>query len=206
MTRLLIVDDHAIVRAGVKRLLAAAADIEWCEAATGEDALALIAGGQIELVVLDLKLPGVGGLELIRRIRQAQPRTRILVFSTHTEPIYVSRTLEAGACGYVSKNAAPEELVRAIQTVLRGGCYVEDEIAEEIGGRETPIDDYLSPLTNREMEIMRLLSLGHSLRQIAVALGVAYKTVANTCTNIKEKLGVTQTADLIRISVDRDLV
>ena len=206
MTRVLIVDDHAIVRAGIRRLLAAAAKLEWCEAGTGEEALAMVANEPIDLVVLDLKLPGIGGLELIRRILQSRPRSRVLVFSTHTEWIYVSRALEAGASGYVSKNATPEELVRAIQTVLRGGRYVESEIAGDVGDRETPIDAYLSPLTNREMEIMRLLSVGHSLRQIADTLGVAYKTVANTCTNIKEKLGVTQTADLIRISVDRGLV
>ena len=206
MTSLLIVDDHAIVRTGVKRLLAALPDVAWREVETGEAALAIVARQPIALVILDLNLPGLGGLELIRRLTEADAAARILVFSTHTEPVYVTRSLEAGAAGYVSKNAAPEELVQAIRAILAGRTYVEAELAEELGGRESPIDGYLRPLTARELEIMRLLAQGSSLGQIAAALGVAYKTVANTCTNIKEKLGVTQTADLIRISVDRGLV
>ena len=206
MTRLLVVDDHAIVRSGVKRLLAAMPEAECLEAETGEAALALVAKGGVQLVILDLNLPGLGGLELIRAMLRAPPLTRVLVFSTHAAPIYVTRSLEAGALGYVSKNASPEELLRAIRAVLNGRSYVEAEIAEDLGGRETPDDGYLRPLTSRDLEIMRLLALGSSLTQIAAALGVAYKTVANTCTGIKEKLGVTQTADLIRISIDRGLV
>ncbi len=194
------------MRAGVKRLFAALPDASWREAETGEDALAIVAREPIALVVLDLNLPGLGGLELIRRLTLADAALRILVFSTHAEPIYVTRSLEAGAAGYVSKNAAPEELVRAIRAILAGRTYVEAELAEELSGRDNPIDGYLRPLTARELEIMRLLADGRSLSQIAGALGVAYKTVANTCTHIKDKLGVTQTADLIRISVDRGLV
>jgi DNA-binding NarL/FixJ family response regulator len=129
-----------------------------------------------------------------------------LVFSTHTEQIYIARSLEAGARGYVSKNAAPEELARGVQTLLRGRTYIETDLAEEFESGEVLSDTYLHPLTDRELEIMRLLAGGRSLGQISAALGVAYKTVANTCTHIKEKLGVTHTADLIRISIDRGLV
>jgi two-component system, NarL family, invasion response regulator UvrY len=206
MSRLLIIDDHAIVRAGIRRLLASSPDIECLEAATGEEALALLAREPIRLAILDLNLPGLGGVELIRCLLRASPRLRVLVFSTHAEPIYLAKSLEAGALGYVSKNAAPEELARAIDALRRGRGYVEADIAGDLENGDTPGETYLRPLSSRELEVMRLLARGRSLTQISTTLGIAYKTVANTCTHIKEKLGVTHTADLIRISVDRGLV
>lgn len=206
MNRLLIIDDHAIVRSGVRRLLAASADIECLEATTGEEALAIVAREPIHLAVLDLNLPGLGGLELIRCLVREQPALRVLVFSTHTERIYIARSLEAGALGYVSKNAAPEELACGVQALLRGRTYIEADLTMESDGAEGSNDTYLRPLTSRELEILRLLARGRSLNQISAALGVAYKTVANTCTHIKEKLGASHTADLIRISIDRGLV
>jgi DNA-binding NarL/FixJ family response regulator len=205
LTRILVVDDHAIVRAGIRRLLAAVPDIELLEAETGEDALALISGPAVRLVILDLNLPKLGGLELLNRILKARPKLPVLVFSMHAEPIYVARALQAGARGYVSKNAAPDELLKAIRAVLDGQSYIEAEIAQELGDGETADKSYLRTLTKRDLEIMRLLAQGQSLAQIAATLGVAYKTVANTCSHIKEKLGVTRTADLIRISIDQGL-
>jgi DNA-binding NarL/FixJ family response regulator len=206
MTKLLIIDDHSIVRAGVRRLLASSPDIECLDATTGEQALDLVASKPIALAVLDLNLPGLGGVELIRCLLAARPALRILVFSTHTEHIYIARSLEAGALGYLSKNAAPEELMCGLRALQAGRTYIETELAEEFGAGQPPGDTYLRALTSREMEVMRLLARGRSLTQISGALGVAYKTVANTCTHIKEKLGVTQTADLIRISLERGLV
>jgi DNA-binding NarL/FixJ family response regulator len=203
--RILILDDHAIVRTGIRRLLAPLADVELTEAETGEEALALVGSLPFELLLLDLTLPGLSGLDLLGRLLQVQPSLPVLVFSMHVEPIYVARALQAGARGYVSKNAAPEELLDAIRSVLDGLSYVEAEIALELADREAPERDYLRPLTRRDLEIMRMLAQGRSLAQIANALGIAYKTVANTCTHIKEKLGVTRTADLIRIAIDRGL-
>lgn len=203
MIRLLVIDDHAIVRGGVRRLLAPEADIVCLEAESSEAAIALIAREPVDIALLDLNLPGLGGPEAIRALHGAQPSLRILVFSTHAEPIYVGKSLEAGARGYVSKNAPPEELTRAIRAVLRGRTYVEAELAEEIDIRGPGRS--LDALTTRELEILRLLARGRSLTQIADALGVAYKTVANTCTHIKEKLGVDHTADLIRISLESKL-
>jgi two-component system invasion response regulator UvrY len=152
--------------------------------------------------VLDLNLPGLGGPALVRALLHARPQVRVLVFSTHTEQIYVTKSLEAGARAYVSKNATPEELTRAIRAVIQGRIYIETDIADEMAGGEVA----LRALTSRELEIMRLLARGRSLTQISQVLGVAYKTVANTCTHIKEKLGAANTADLIRISVDERLV
>ncbi|HZZ34915.1 MAG TPA: response regulator transcription factor [Caulobacteraceae bacterium] len=195
---ILIVDDHAIVRDGLKRLLAGEGEI--LEAASGREALALVRARAPDLTVLDLNLPGLGGLELLRRLIQAGAG-RILVLTMHAEPLYAKRALEAGAAGYVTKNASPDELLTAVRRVAAGGRYVEAELAQALAvqAAEGPGFDNLSP---RELEIMRLLAGGSSLAEIAEALGVGYKTVANTCSQIKSKLGVSRTADLVRLAIE----
>ena len=196
--RILIVDDHAIVRDGLARLLASDGDHQVSQTASGREALALARTLRPELIVLDLNLPGLGGLELLRRLIQAGA-AKVLILSMHAEPLYARRALEAGAQGYVSKNAAPDELLAAVRKVAGGGRYVEAEIAQAMAlgaGAET-----LDALSPRELEIMRLLAGGSSLAEIAAALGVGYKTVANTLTLIKSKLGVARTADLVRLAI-----
>lgn len=198
---ILLVDDHALVRAGLKRLLATLDQGEILEAANGQDALALLRAEKPGLVILDLNLPGLGGLELLRRMIQAGARA-ILVLTMHAEPLYAKRALEAGAAGYMTKNASPDELLTAVRRVTAGGRYVEAELAQALaapgaGGRQT-LDD----LTARELEIMRLLAKGASLAEIAAAVGVGYKTVANNCGQIKSKLGVSRTADLVRLAIE----
>ena len=205
MTAILLVDDHAIVRSGIRKLLADLPDIALREVATGEAALLELRGNEFDLLILDLNLPGLGGLELLRRILAAYPGLKVLVFSLHTEAVYAARAMEAGARAYISKNAAPEELLEAIEKVLAGGTAIERDIAQELENRGAEEEAYLRPLTQRDMEIMRLLADGKSLNQIAEALGVAYKTVANTLSRIKDKLGVSQTADLIRIAIGQGL-
>jgi DNA-binding NarL/FixJ family response regulator len=205
MSRLLIVDDHAIVRSGIRRLLGDRQDIEVLEAATGEEAIGAVSGQPVDLVVLDLNLPGLGGLELLRRLNRAAPKTPILVFSQHAEPIYATKALEAGARGFVSKNALPEEFLEAIDSVMAGTVAVEKSVQREMAMRDLAEDAYLKPLTERDLEILRLLAAGNSLSEIAAKLGIAYKTVANTLSRIKEKLGVGQTSDLIRIAVGHGL-
>jgi len=205
MTRILVVDDHSIVRAGLKRLLADLPDAEIAEAASGEEALEKLDASAFQLLLLDLNLPGLGGLELLRRALRARPRLLVIVFSQHAEAIYAIRAMEAGARGYVSKNATPDELLAAVQTVLAGGTAVERDIQAEIAGQAIGENPYLRPLTQRDLEILRLLASGNSLTQIADALGIAYKTVANTLSRIKEKLGVDSTADLIRLAIGRGL-
>ena len=205
MKRLLVVEDHAIVRAGIRRLLDERGDTEVFEAATGEAALAEIAAQSFALVILDLNLPGLAGLELLRRIVRLAPGLPVLVFSQHTEAIYATRALETGARGFVSKNASPEELLDSVETVLNGGVAIEKDVAAEMAAHELAEDAYLRPLTERDLEILRLLSAGDSLSDIADKLGIAYKTVANTLSRIKEKLGVGQTSELIRIAVSRGL-
>ncbi len=197
--KILVVDDHAIVRDGLARLLASDGEHTVIQAAGGREAIALARGERPELIILDLNLPGLGGLELLRRLAQMAP-ARILVLSMHAEPLYARRSLEAGAAGYVSKNAAPDELLAAVRRVATGGRYVENEIAQALAlgdGAET-----LDTLSPRELEIMRLLAGGASLAEIAEALGVGYKTVANTLTLIKSKVGVARTADLVRLAIE----
>jgi DNA-binding NarL/FixJ family response regulator len=205
MKPVLVVEDHAIVRSGVRRLLGERGDIDVAEAATGEAALEQVAARAFALVILDLNLPGLAGLELLRRIIRQAPGVPVLIFSQHTEAIYATRALETGARGFVSKNANPEELLDAVETILNGGVAIEKDVAAEMAAHDLAEDAYLRPLTERDLEILRLLSAGDSLSEIADKLGIAYKTVANTLSRIKEKLGVGQTSELIRIAVGRGL-
>jgi two-component system invasion response regulator UvrY len=198
---ILLVDDHAIVRDGLKRLLATMDFGEILEAANGREALVIARARRPDLVILDLNLPGLGGLELLRRLIQLEAR-RVLVLSMHAEPLYAKRALEAGAAGYVTKNVSPDELITAVRRVAAGGRYVEAEIAQALAVQGAEASQSFDNLTPRELEIMRLLASGASLAEIAEAVGVGYKTVANTCSLIKSKLGVSRTADLVRLAIE----
>lgn len=199
---ILIVDDHAIVRAGLRRLLRGLFDGEVLEAATGREALALARGRELDLVLLDMNLPELGGLELLSRLAIVAPNLPVLVLSMHAEPLYVTRAMNAGARGYVSKNIAPDELVVAIRQVASGGRYVERELAQALVLNPAPAAEPLEQLSPRDLEIIRLLARGRSLSEIADALGLGYKTIANTCTQIKAKVGVNRTADLVRLALE----
>jgi len=205
--KILIVDDHPIVRAGLRRLLTAEPEIEICEATSGRDALSVFRKLQPKLVILDLNLPDVGGLEVLARLKAANPDASVLVLSMHDDETHVTRALRAGAAGYVTKNAPPEELLKAIRLVAGGGTYIEREIAEGLifaSIRASP--DPLQDLSSRDIEILRQLATGRTLSQIADTVGIGYKTVANTCSRIKTKLGVASTADLIRVAIRAGLV
>ncbi|HEY0202829.1 MAG TPA: response regulator transcription factor, partial [Acetobacteraceae bacterium] len=195
-----------VVRAGLRRLMAALPDMEISEAADGREALALVRSEQPGMVLLDLNLPGLGGLELLRRVLLEHPAARIMVLSMHAEALYAARAMQAGAMGYLSKNASPEELLEAIRRVAAGGRYIEGEIAQELALQAATAGDPAERLTSRDLEILRLLGSSQGLAQIAEALGVSYKTVANTCSGIKAKLGVSRTADLVRLSIEMGLV
>jgi two-component system, NarL family, invasion response regulator UvrY len=210
--KILIVDDHPIVRSGLRRLLTAEPEIEVREAANGREALSVFREQQPTLVILDLNLPGIGGLEVLARLKAVDPDARILVLSMHDDQIHVTRALQAGAAGYVSKNAPAEELLEAIRRVAGGHTYIEHEIAEELVFSQIRAASHpLKDLSSRDLDIMRLLAEGCTLPQIANALGLSYKTAANSCTRIKAKLAATSTAELIRIAIrsgltDRDAV
>jgi DNA-binding NarL/FixJ family response regulator len=205
--KVLVVDDHAIIRDALKRLLASFdPPAETVEAATGEDGLQLAVRANPDLVILDLNLPGLGGLELLDRLRRAAPHVPVLVLSMNADPIFARRALALGARGYVSKNADTTELVLAVRKVAGGGRYVESELAQALALAAEGQQPGLDALSERELEIMRLLSSGASLAEIAAIMGVAYKTTANALSRIKAKLNVARTADLIRLSIQAQLI
>lgn len=199
--KILLVDDHAIVRDGLTRLLADLEGVEVLEAATGRAALALAYAERPQVVVLDLNLPDLGGLEVLGRLLREDKTIRVLVLTMHAEPLYASRALQAGAKGYLSKAAAPAEILAAVQAVARGEGYVEAKVAQAIALGQQSMASF-SSLSLRDLETLRLLAEGRSLTEIAAALGVAYKTAANGCTQLKEKLGVSRTGELIRLAVE----
>ena len=201
--KILIVDDHPIVRAGLRRLLAGEPGMALHEVASGKEALALCRDERPDLVILDLNLPGLGGLEVIKRLKLEDPGQRILVLSMHDDPLYAMRALQAGATGYVAKNAAPDDVLEAIRRVGAGQRYLAPSLAQELAffALRAPTHP-LAELSRRELEILRLLGEGRSLRQIAETVGLSYKTIANTCGGMKTKLGVQRTAELIRISIE----
>ncbi|MCI0465681.1 MAG: response regulator transcription factor [Beijerinckiaceae bacterium] len=206
--KILIVDDHPIVRAGLRRLIAIEPATEIGEAANATDALASYAQNRPDLVIMDLNLPGTGGLEAIRRLVIEDKSARILVFSVHGDSIHAARAFEAGALGYVTKNAPPGEISLAIVRVAKGENYIEPEIAQELAlqsvrsSRGSSLPHPFKDLTRRDLEILRLLGEGKSLMQIAESVSLSYKTVANNCSIMKNKLGLARSADLIRIAVE----
>jgi two-component system invasion response regulator UvrY len=199
--RVLLVDDHVIVREGLRRLLGTLAGCEIHEAANGRDALAAARAQRFDLVILDLNMPELGGLELLRRLRQLVSWP-VLVFSMHAELLFVTRAMEAGAQGYLSKNASPDELLTAVRRVAGGGRYVESDLAQALALEPAGASQALDKLSARDVEILRHLAAGRSLGEIADALGLRYKTIANVCTQIKAKLGVARTTDLVRIALE----
>ena len=201
--KILVVDDHAVVREGIRRLLATIAGAEIHEAATAQDALALSRSVSPDVIVLDINLDGSSGLELLRRLKADNVAARIVMFTMHSEPSYAMRALKAGAAGYVSKSAEAGELVTAVKKIASGDRYLDRTMASELVFSAAFTEDPLHKLSNREVEILRLLGEGKSLAEIASTFGIAYKTVANSCSRLKEKLGVERTADLIRLSVER---
>jgi two-component system invasion response regulator UvrY len=200
--KILLVDDHAVVRAGIRRLLAAEDDVSILEAESSRAALELWRREQPDLVVLDLNLNTTSGFDLLRHLVHLDKAAKVLVLSMHSEPVYAARALQAGARGYVSKSAGAEEFVAAVRRVGRGGRYIEREIAAELAIAKFSKRDPLDQLTTREVDILRLLGEGKTYAQIASAIGVSYKTVANSSSLIKGKLAVETTADLIRLSIE----
>jgi DNA-binding NarL/FixJ family response regulator len=208
MIRVLLVDDHNLVREGLRQLLAATADIRVeAEAANGEEALALVRGnGIFDLAVLDMSMPGLSGIELIRRLRADKPQLRLLVLSMHGEEQYAARALKAGAAGYLTKDSASALLVGAIRKVAGGGVHISETAAAQLvgvaAGGDAPRHTLLS---NREFEVFRLLVAGEGPTGIAERLHLSVKTVSTHKTRILDKMGMASTADLVRYAVEKGL-
>ncbi|MBK8816160.1 MAG: response regulator transcription factor [Methylococcaceae bacterium] len=198
----LLVDDHAVVRAGFRMLLSSTENIAIvAEADRGEAACQLYLEKKPDVVVMDLSMPGIGGLECIRRIRNRDPQAKILIFSVHDELVYLNRAIEAGALGYITKNSAPEILIDAIRQIAVGNLYIESGLAKP--GKYLSEIDYqviINRLSPKEFDIFRLLSKGMTTHKIAEELCLGYKTVANYGTQIKTKFNVSTVAELAHIA------
>jgi len=201
--RVLLVDDHAVVRAGYQMLLKNSADIEViAEAETGEQACKAYIDHHPDVVVLDLSMPGIGGLEAMRRIVARDANAKILVFSMHEDTVFVEQALQAGAQGYITKSSAPEILVEAIRELASGKSHIDSEIAQKLAFQKTRgKDSPFSNLSTREFEIFCLLAEGLNTSEIAKRLSLSYKTVANYSTQIKSKLNVTTVAEIARLAI-----
>lgn len=194
--KVLLVDDHAVVRAGYKRYLELDTQIEVVgEAENGEQAYELLATLTADVIVMDLSMPGRGGLESIRHILQRYPEQRILVFTMHENPALAAQALRAGAKGYLTKSVSPDLIVDAIHQIMQGGQPIDIDLAAAIKQSELESAPHLQ-LAPREFEIFRLLANGQSVDEIGQRLHLGLKTVSNYQTSIRQKLGVTTAIEL----------
>ena len=202
---ILVVDDDRTLRA-LLRLAMEEEGYQVAEVSQGEQCLAEFSRLQPDMVLLDITLPGVGGLEVLRRIRANRDNAKVLMFSMHEDPVFASRAMQAGARGYITKNNAADHLVEAVSKVLEGKIYLSPDMAQQLAILN--IDSgtsALSDLSRRELEILRLLGEGKSMNEISDVLGISYKTVANNLTQIKSKLDINKTAELMRFAISHGL-
>jgi two-component system invasion response regulator UvrY len=206
--KVLLVDDHAVVRAGYRFLLATNTDMEVvAEASDGNEALLLLDELKPDVLVLDLTMPGLHGLEVLRQIQTRRSASRVLVFTMHENPAFVEQALQSGASGYLSKNSAPETLVAAIRSIAAGKPYIDASIAQNMVVQQTREKGSLfEGLTNREFQILCLFAEGLSVDDIAGRLGLSSKTIANYLTLIKDKLQAGSTQELVRLAISKGLV
>jgi DNA-binding NarL/FixJ family response regulator len=211
-TRIVIADDHAIVREGVRALLALADDLEVVgEAADGGEAIELVSKLEPDLVLMDVAMPGLGGLEATLEIRRRVPKARIIVLSQYSEPEYIRRFLKAGVSGYVLKDAAGADLVSAIRAVVRGGLVLDPKVArdalQESGAPAAAgaADDY-DALTDREKQVLKLVAEGRSNKEVADELNVSVKTAMSHREHVMLKLGLHNRTELIRYALRHGVI
>ena len=202
--RVLLADDHQIVRDGLKRILAGTADLEVAgEAGSGDEALALVKANDYDIAMLDMSMPGLSGIDLIKRLKLEKPKMKLLVLSMHGEPQYAARALKAGAAGYLTKDSASEQLLGAIRKVAAGGVHISEAAAASIVSQQKASHEALS---DREFEVMRLLVEGLSPTEIGARLHLSVKTVSTHKTRILEKLRLGSTAELVRYAMEHKLL
>jgi DNA-binding NarL/FixJ family response regulator len=206
--QLLVVDDHPIVRHGIVQLLNRQTDMEVvAEADDAESALAHLRERSFALVVTDISLPGLSGLDLIRRINVGKDAPPILVLSMHEESVYAERALNAGARGYVMKQEAPDKLVAAVRKLLSGGIYLSPQMEERmlmslVKGKAATAEPRLSVLTEREFEVLQMIAQGLTSAQIAERINRSIKSVEAYRTSLRAKLGAKTTVDLARLALE----
>ena len=206
--KVMLVDDHAVVRAGYKILLKEEENIKViAEASLGREAVILAKENHYDVIVMDISLPDIGGIEAISRIMQDNKRNKILVFSMHEESVYAEQALQAGAMGYMSKSTDPQLLSKAITSIANGKKYIDGELKSRMTyGKKRTEDSQLSDLSTREFEIFCLLAEGLNTNDISKKLNISYKTVANYSTQIKSKLGASTVAEIAKIAIRHNII
>ena len=209
MIRVAIADDHPIVRQGLRRIATEGARIAVTgEAATASELFRLVAGVPVDVVLLDVSMPGSAFVETVRELREKFPSVRVLVLSVHPEDQWALRALRAGASGYLTKDHSPEQLVEAIHRVARGGKYVSETLAETLAG----LVDLGAPhvrheqLSDREFDVLRSLGCGMTVKEVAGQMQLSAKTISTYRTRLLEKMGMSTNADLVRYVVEHDLM
>ena len=209
MIRILIADDHPIVRAGLKQVIADAPDMTVAdEAADGHEVLAKVRHAEFDVVLLDLTIPGLSGLDVLKQVKSEKPNLRVLILSVHPEDQYAVRVLRAGAWGYVTKASAPEQLIGAIRKVHGGKRYVSPVLAEQLAEHLEPGAATMphERLSDREYQVLCLLASGKTVTEIADALALSVKTVSTYRSRILEKMGMRSNAELTRYAIQNGLV
>ena len=209
MLRILLADDHAVVRQGVKQILMEAfAQATFGEAQNAHELLALVAQERWDIVVLDLAMPGGNGLEALKQIKHEHPQLPIMVLSMYPEDQYAVRTIRAGAAGYLNKESAPEELVLAIRKVLRGGEYISSSVADELVLHARHEDDQPlhKQLSDREYQVLCLIAAGKEVKEISTELSLSAKTISTYRARLLEKMNMKTNAELTHYAIQNSLV
>ncbi len=207
--RILIVDDHTIVRDGLRQLLAQQlGTTHFGEAANARDAVAMAEKSDWDIVLLDISLPGQSGLDILKQLRNLRPNAKILILTMHPESQYARRVLKAGAAGYMTKETAASEVVAAVNKVLAGGKYISDSLAEKLAcDLERPAEKAPHELlSDREYQVMRMLAMGKTIKEISFDLSHSIKTVSTYRTRILDKLHFKNTADVVRYALEEKLI
>jgi len=209
LIRILIADDHAIVRKGLKQILSETSDLVVAgEAGNGREAIEKIYKSKYDLVLLDISMPGRGGLEVLSELKKKKPHLPVLILSMHPEEQYAVRALKTGAAGYLAKESAPEELIRAIRKVSRGGKYVTASLAERLASEikinvEKPRHEFLS---NREYQILCMIASGKAVKQISEELSLSVKTISTYRCRVLNKMNMKNNAELTHYAIQNYLV
>jgi DNA-binding NarL/FixJ family response regulator len=210
LIKVLLADDHSIVRAGLRRIVEESGEMRVvAEAADGQEAIRLVEKTAPDIAVIDISMPGLDGLEVIGQLQALRPQLPILVLTMHEEGQYVVRAIQAGAMGYLTKQSAPEQLVKAIHKIYDGQRYITDEAAESLALRVAKGSNGKSPLDSlsmRELQVLRRLAMGHTNREIASAYHISIKTVDTYRARLLKKLGLRNNAELSRFAIQNRLI
>ncbi len=210
MIKVLLADDHSIVRAGLRRIVEESGDMEViAEAADGRETIRLVRETSPDVAVIDISMPGLDGLEVVSQLHGQCPDLPILILTMHEEGQYVVRAIQAGAMGYMTKQSAPEQLLKAIRKIFEGSRYLTDEAAEALAlrvargsGEQSPLDS----LSMRELQVLRRLAMGHTNREIASAYSISIKTVDTYRSRLLKKLNLRNNAELSRFAIQNRLI